>query len=228
MLVRRARNTLWGRGRRCLRGSEQITLQQMCDLLLQRLTFCGAQGHGLMDEAIDDRQQHATGTIEIRRQEFVAVRGEHGGAALEQGGVVGLFSDQEVLRHFPFQGSVQGVVLGMGTHQGGDEFGDLLAHITRRRRFGQQKAAHGPGVAAAQGDEQGLLVGKVLVERADADPGDIGDAIGGEGSIAVRDEKLSCGVEEGGHRRLCPLLARHFTRLRGHGGLSVGMRVGVM
>jgi hypothetical protein len=57
--------------------------------------------------------------------------------------------------------------------------------------------AHGRGPALGDGGQDVLLAAEVLVERADADPGPLGDVVGGQLGRAIGLEKLKGRVENG-------------------------------
>ncbi len=70
-------------------------------------------------------------------------------------------------------------------------------------------------------NEDRVLVGEVLVERADRYAGSLGDPVGGPGGVALTFENLSSRLDDGLHRRLRPCLLGSF---RGSSRRS-GMRV---
>ena len=71
-----------------------------------------------------------------------------------------------------------------------------------------------PIVARDQRRYQSLLVGEVLVERADADTGDRGDTIGAGAIVPLPGENASGGVQQRLDHRPGALLGRGFSRDR--------------
>lgn len=85
---------------------------------------------------------------------------------------------------------------------GHDNVGDAVAG---RRR-----------VAVGQGRQDRLLAPEILVKRADADPGPLGDVVGGQGLDAALLQKLKGRLENRLDRRLGPRLARRSPCLFSH------------
>jgi hypothetical protein len=70
-------------------------------------------------------------------------------------------------------------------------------------------------------DEQGVLVGEVLIERSDRDPRSLGDVIGRRVVVAERLEKASSLVEDAGDKVAGPLLTGATAWFRGSSGMRV-------
>ena len=82
----------------------------------------------------------------------------------------------------------------------------LQVRFERRRPFGE--------VPVHEPNEDRVLVGEVLVERADRYAGSLGDPVGGPGGVALPLENLSSGLKDGLDGRLRSRLLGELSRLK--------------
>ena len=82
-------------------------------------------------------------------------------------------------------------------------------HVTQQ--FGEP-CGRSLDVPLGERDEQGVLVGEVLVEGPDGDAGLVGDVVGGGPGISLLVENASSGIEDAFDRAARPLLEREFAR----------------
>jgi hypothetical protein len=100
--------------------------------------------------------------------------------------------------------------------------------LRHRRAFGRREARPEDArdllqVPVDEGRDERVLAGKVLVERADVDAGDLGDAVGAGAVVAFAKQNASSGVEQRGDGGARALLGRLFPRTGLGSGAHRGM-----